>query len=278
MRAVIASTLLAAIASAHSAAPAARDVEIVGLDYAFVAPGELPAGRTTFRFVNKGKVRHEFNMVLLKPGVTIQQFIAAANAEKPLTPMMDGSVGVLFAEPRQRSWAGLSTDLAAGRTYSIICIFKDSASAPRHHAMGMYSAIHISGAQPAASSLPRVDTIVGMDYAFQYPRTLGPGIHHLAFVNSGKQRHEVNVSLLKKGVTLQKVLDVDKAGGNIDKLIEDGLGVLHAPAGAAPLGLLEINLLAGREYMIECGFTDTDKSPPHYALGMYGDIHVRGKR
>ena len=115
--------------------------------------------------------------MLLKPRVTIQEFIAAANADKPLTPLIEATVGVLFAEPGQRSAAGLSTELLAGRTYSIRCIFRDSATAPRHQAMGMYSAIHISGAQPAASSPPRVDTIVGMDYAFRYPRTLSAGVH-----------------------------------------------------------------------------------------------------
>src|SRR5436190_10387791 len=39
----------------------ATDVEIVGLDYAFQAPADLPPGLTTFRFRNAGKHRHEFN-------------------------------------------------------------------------------------------------------------------------------------------------------------------------------------------------------------------------
>jgi hypothetical protein len=274
---VIAIALLAAVGNTHGIVPAAREVEIVGFDYAFRVPSELPAGRTTFRFVNHGKQRHEFNIVLLKSGATIQEFMAAANADKPVSPMVDRTVGVLFAEPGKRSAAGLSTELLAGRTYSIRCIFRDSPRAPRHQAMGMYSAIHISGAQPTASPPLRVDTIVGMDYAYRYPRVLSPGAHLLAFVNAGKQRHELSVDLLKKGVTAQKVMAVNKAGGDVDPLFDDGLGVLHSPGGTTPLGVLHVNLLPGREYMIQCEFSDTDKSPPHSMLGMYGSIKVSGK-
>ena len=85
------------------------------------------------------------------------------------------------------------------------------------------------------------------------------------------------MGLLKKGVTIQHVLEVAKADGNIDELFDEGLGVLHTPGGTTPLGLLQVNLLPGREYMISCEFSDTDKSPPHYALGMFGSIKVTGK-
>ena len=48
------------------------EVEATALDYAFQLPEELPAGRTTFRFANRGKVAHELNIVLLRPGVCVQ--------------------------------------------------------------------------------------------------------------------------------------------------------------------------------------------------------------
>jgi hypothetical protein len=60
-------------------------------------------------------------------------------------------------------------------------------------------------------------------------------------------------------------------------LFDDGLGVLHSPGGTTPLGVLQVNLIPGREYMIACEFSDTDKSPPHFALGMFGSIKVTGK-
>jgi len=57
-------------------------------------PDSLDAGRTAFRFTNKGKVFHEYNLVLLKPDATLQQFIDAANKQQPLSPFVDGPVGV----------------------------------------------------------------------------------------------------------------------------------------------------------------------------------------
>jgi len=277
MNEILAAVLLAAVANIGHTRPPARDVEIVALDYAFKAPTELPAGRTTFHFENKGKVAHEFNVVLLKPGATIQQFMAAAYANTPLSPLVDSTVGVLFAGAQKRSSSALTTELLPGRTYAVRCIFKDSATAPRHERMGMFTAIHVAPGKPAPVTSLRVDTIVGSDYAFRYPRTLNPGLHHLAFVNTGKQRHEVSVALLKKGSTMQKVLDVIKADGDVDALIDEGLGVLHSLAGTRPVGLLEVSLLPGREYMIVCEFADSDKAPPHVALGMFGSISVRGK-
>jgi hypothetical protein len=76
---------------------------------------------------------------------------------------------------------------------------------------------------------------------------------------------------------MQKVLDVIKADGDVDALIDEGLGVLHSPGGTNAAGLLEVNLLPGREYMIVCEFADSAKAPPHVALGMFGSIRVRGK-
>jgi len=41
---------------------------------------------------------------------------------------------------------------------------------------------------------------------------------------------------------------------------------------------MTVDMLPGREYMIACFFKDTDKSPEHYALGMYGSIKVRAAK
>jgi hypothetical protein len=85
------------------------------------------------------------------------------------------------------------------------------------------------------------------------------------------------MALLKSGVTLDSVAAVDKAGGDVDALIDEGVGVMHARAGEASLGRLEVNFLPGREYTIVCLFMDNDKAPPHYKLGMVGSIKVTGK-
>jgi uncharacterized cupredoxin-like copper-binding protein len=261
------------------AAPKPREVEAVGTDYAFQIPSALPPGPTTFRFNNKGKKRHELNIFLLKPGATVTQVIELQKAGKSTQDLVEKPVGVLFAAPGGRSGARLLTDLVAGREYGVICIFQDTATAPRHYEMGMYSTIRVQKKKPALlATMPPADSIVGVDYAFsRYPKTLAPGKHTFVFKNEGKFRHEVSMGLLKPGVTIARVVEVDKAGGNVDALFDGAIGVLWSRPGETPLGRLDVDLLPGREYVIDCSFSNDDKSPPHYTLGMYGSIVVSGK-
>ena len=259
----------------------APEIDIVGFDYAFKVPAELPPGLTTFRFRNVGKHRHEFNIVQLKSGVSLRQFIDAANADKPLSPMIERTVGVLFAKPGEASASALSVNLIAGGTYAVQCIFRDSSKAPRHRVLGMFTSIVVAKAGQSPRDTrpaPAVDTIVAMDYAFKFPRTLAPGRHRLVFVNAGKQRHEINISRMKSGATYRQIADLDAKDGDIEPLLDQDLGVLHAPGGTNAAGMLDVDLIAGREYLLECGFSDTDTSPPHYKLGMSGSIKVASPR
>lgn len=274
---IIEAVALLAAGVVFESAPKPREVEAVGTDYAFQVPSELPPGRTSFRFNNKGKKRHELNIFLLKPGATVTQVLELQKTGKTTQALVEGSVGVLFADPGGRSGARLLTDLVAGREYGVICIFSDTANAPRHYEMGMYSVIRVQNKKPASlATMPRVDSIVGVDYAFRYPKTLAPGRHTFLFKNEGKFRHEVSMALLKPGVTPERLVEVDKAGGDIDLLIEDGMGLLWSRAGEMALGRLEVDMLPGREYELICFFSDNDKSPSHFNLGMHGSIKVTG--
>jgi hypothetical protein len=255
----------------------ARDVEVVGVDYAFTVPATLPAGLTTFHFRNAGQHAHELNIFLLKRGVTIDEVIRTRKAGGKTNPLTDGAIGVLFADKGKPSSATLSAELLPGRDYGVLCIFTDTAGARPHYELGMYKSIHISPDARPASAAVRADSVIAVDYAFRYPHEMSPGRHSLAFRNDGKQRHELLIQLLKKGVTLDSVLATAKAKGDVDALTDDGIGVLHARGGESSLGQLNVEFLPGREYMIVCTFMDDDKSPPHYALGMYGSIRVPAK-
>jgi hypothetical protein len=262
---------------------------VVGFDYAFRAPTELPPGRTVFRFVNQGKVLHEFNVLLLAPGVTIEQLNKIADPDRPrdaaalasLSGMIEATVGVLFAGPGQRSTATLATDLLPGRTYAIRCVAHDSVTAPPHFTLGMYSVLHVTNgkAPPAPASTARVDTIVAAEYAFQYPSTLAPGAHTFAFVNIGRRRHMALMALLRPGAATSQVVDLAKARKDPNQifatLFERGEGVLHSFGGKPhPLGVLQLDLLPGRDYALICFIPDSAGTPPHVMLGMSGTIHV----
>lgn len=277
MRAGLFLSALAVSGFPASTAVTVRNVEVIGVDYAFKVPSSLPAGATTFSFNNEGKHRHEFNIFLLKRGATIDQVVNARKEGKSQLIYIDGAVGVLFANEKSKAPSRLTTNLLPGRDYGVLCIFRDSAKAPQHFEIGMYSAIHVTGSSAPVSRTP-VDSIIAVDYAFtKYPREISPGPHAISFRNAGKHRHEINVSLLKKGKTLDSLVAIDKVDGDVEPLFEKngGMGVLHSAAGADALGNLVVDFLPGREYVVDCGFQDDDKSPPHYKLGMYGSIKVR---
>ncbi len=261
------------------AAASTNDVEVVATDYAFKAPATIRPGLVNFRFSNAGKVRHELSISRLKPGVSIDQFVSYVREDKTVRPLIVGSVGVLFAEPGGKSNSGLAVNVLPGETYAVICSFRDSTGAKQHFEMGMYALVKADGETQATGVAMQTDTIVAADYAFsKYPRSVEPGLHAFLMKNDGKQRHEMNFLLLKKGVTLQKVLDTDKAGGNVDDLFDGDLGLLHSYGGTSPLGQITIDMLPDREYVIACFFQDDPKSPPHYKLGMFGSIHTTAQK
>lgn len=251
-----------------------REVEIIGTDYAFQIPPDIAAGPVVFRFTNDGNARHELNISLLKPGATAEQMLRLLKADSTVRSVIDGPVGVLFAGRHNKSTAGLSTNLLPGRDYMVLCVSRDSAGRPKHYDLGMYALLHVTASKSQEGALIPADTIVAMDYAFRYRGVLASGRHRFVMINAGKQRHEVSMGLLKKGVTTEQLVEADKAGKKINMLFDAHIGVLHSYGGTAPLGSLEVDLLPGREYYIECGFQDDQKAAPHYQLGMYGSIHV----
>jgi len=144
MKVALALAAVALLASASSTnVTMLREVEVVGRDYAFQIPSKLPAGLTTFRFRNDSKHWHEFNMFLLKPGVTIEQVITAGKEGKSQMALIDGPVGVLFAGEGKTSSTMLMTNLLPGRNYGVQCISRDTTGAPRHYELGMYSTVHV---------------------------------------------------------------------------------------------------------------------------------------
>ena len=207
--------------------------------------------------------------------MSVEKFLEVVRNGDSVRDITEGPVGVLFAEPGGRSEAGLSVNLRTGESYAVICIFRDSAGARRHYDLGMYSVISIGQAQ-AAAPLPQLptDTIIATDYAFQYPRKVRPGKHTFLMLNRGQQRHQLSLSLLRKGVTLDSVAKVEDSGGDPDALFEGSFGLLHSRPGQDPVGELTLTMAPDRDYVIACFFKDDDKSPEHVDLGMFGIVRT----
>lgn len=145
---VLPSCMLAAIlllpACGVPASKGIAETVVPATDYAFALPATMPPGPATFRLDNRGKVPHEMAMGRLRAGVTADSVMAFASKGGDPGELADGIVGILISEPGQQSIGTLNSDLVAGRTYMLICQFKDADSLPPHMAMGMMASFVVN--------------------------------------------------------------------------------------------------------------------------------------
>jgi hypothetical protein len=132
--------------AAQSASPAPqtiRDVVFVGTDYAFDSPVTITPGLTAITFDNRGKQRHEMNLVRLKRGITLDSVskVPRGPTRRPLLDLNTG--GILFAEAGEHSTDRLLVNFEPGRSYMLICNLKDSPTAPEHSVIGMVAGFKV---------------------------------------------------------------------------------------------------------------------------------------
>jgi len=126
-----------------SCRPPARSVTVAGTDYAFQAPDTLSGGRTAISFQNRGRVPPELVMGRLKPGITHDQVLERLRTGGDPQEFLDAMIGVLIAPPGQTSGGELLVDLVPGRTYAIVCQFRDGAGQPPHLMLGMHKSLAV---------------------------------------------------------------------------------------------------------------------------------------
>lgn len=87
----------------------------------------------------------------------------------------------------------------------------------------------------------------------------------------------VLLALLRPGVTADRFKSA-KSPQEFFPLIERLEGVLHTfPGQPPPLGVLEVQLLPRRDYVMLCNISDSPTAPPHFMMGMFSSIHVAEK-
>jgi hypothetical protein len=119
-------------------------VTVIGDDYTFVQfPSTIAAGQTSFSFENRGRVRHEMSMVLLKPGVTPQQVLERGPNAAASRAMADRLIGILIARPAESSGGQLLVELQSGQRYLVVCTLKDAPDARPHIQLGMVTSFDV---------------------------------------------------------------------------------------------------------------------------------------
>ena len=119
------------------------NVSVVASDYAFIGfPSAIAAGPTLFSFENRGEVRHEMAIILLKPGVTVKDAIAAGPAATG-PRIAESLVGLLIARKHESAGGKLLVELKPGQRYLVICNLKDKPDADPHSKLGMFTSFEV---------------------------------------------------------------------------------------------------------------------------------------
>jgi hypothetical protein len=120
----------------------------------------------------------------------------------------------------------------------------------------------------------RVD-IAAVDYAYQAPQSIRPGLTSFGLSNHGTVPHEIQLFQLRPEIPRDSALRWLARSPNTDSLALDGAGsVLWAPAGVTAHERLLVDAVAGATYAILCQFQDNDSLPQHTRLGMLALIAV----
>ena len=134
--------LIGLLAANPGSAQGTKPVTVVGHDYAFDVVDSVKAGTILFSLQNKGSVRHEVVVLLLKKNRTWSDYLAAKTPEERRT-MNDGVIGLILAEPGQTAPGRLLAKLQKGRDYLLICNLRDTADKPQHSQLGMIKTLHV---------------------------------------------------------------------------------------------------------------------------------------
>jgi hypothetical protein len=130
-------------ASLAQGATAPAEVSVVANEYAFLGfPATIAPGPTLFSFENRGEVRHEMTIILLKPGVTMKDALAAGPAVTG-QKVAESLIGLLVARKHEAAGGKLFVELKSGERYLVICNLKDTPDGQQHSALGMVASFDV---------------------------------------------------------------------------------------------------------------------------------------
>ena len=265
------STALAAMiaVAATSHVPKPNVVTVTARDFAFELPASIPAGVTTFNFVNKGAFAHHMTIVRLDQGRTAAEALKTVMAvgRAPRPEWMHPVGGPQSAEP---GTGGNATVLLVPGNYLVFCEVPGPEPLP-HYMKGMAKALTVTG--PArGGALPVADVALSLtDYGLVFAKPLTRGRHTVAITNHGAQGHMVVINRFPKGQGLDEFL----AWTQDPKTHAPGHmmgGITEIPAGGT--ATFTANFVAGHYGMI-CFVPDAKDGRPHFMHGMRAEFEVR---
>lgn len=256
--------------AAEAASP--RVVEISGRDFAYDAPAELPAGWTTFRFVNEGREPHHVTIVRLADGVTAGDIVETYGAGEP---MADGVTALGGPNAVVGPTVATTTvELAPGR-YAIVCFIPSPDGVP-HLSKGMIQELLVTEATAETAPPTAEAELEMMDYTFRQSAALEAGRRTIRVTNIAEDRiHEVALARLAEGSTADDMVawiqayEAGEAGGPPPGEFLGGVSAL----GSGEENYMTVDLEPGR-YVWLCPLTEEMGQPSHLEHGMYMPFRV----
>jgi plastocyanin len=110
-------------------------VVVTATEFEFDLPATLPAGETTFNFVNEGKQPHELSLVELSAEAPDLEKLLKLPEKKASAFFTEA--GHAFAKPGKSQENAFTTELNSGARYAYVCFVQDSKTKTPHAFLGM---------------------------------------------------------------------------------------------------------------------------------------------
>lgn len=263
-----AATDTAAVTATATATPAtsANVVHVVGKDFSFEAPAQIPAGLTTMHLMNEGKEIHQVQIIKLTEGKTFDDFTAAMKAMKPGSPPPSWIVEAGGPNAAAPGGTAAATSTLEPGNYALVCFIPSTDGVP-HAVKGMTRGLVVTAATaPPAPEPSPTTTLTLADYKFDFSTPLKKGENVIRVENSAGQPHEVVLFKLAPGKTMadfQKWLPVSDKDPNPPGMPSGGVVGLAKGQHA----FFTANLDAG-DYVLICFLPDAKDQQPHFVHGM----------
>jgi len=230
-------------------------------DYFFRGPDTIPAGRVTLRLKLESEAAHVMDLVRLEQGKRIGDLLAAGESAYDSSWVKSVGGGVTSKEGTSPTY---TLRLIPG-VYVMLCYFSAPDHEP-HFVKGMIREIIVRGPE-FSTAPPQPDLEVQLiSFGFQVSTPITAGTRTIRVVNPSDQPHEMIISRLMDGVTLEQ------AKARADSAAPKGPSPWENYGGVAALAPGDTTVMTARftpgTYRMFCFFQAEGENMNHAERGM----------
>jgi len=228
--------------------------------------GALQSGAVNIQMTTTNERSAEATLVMLNPGVTVEQAIAyaATPAAEDLNNVTRHIGPVVFETSAPRGTSNAETTLQPGNYLALDTAGNNPAKFPL--------AAFTVAATAAPAALPAATTVRAIEFGFVAPRTLHRG-QVVRFQNAGFVAHMI-VGLRARNLTGARLLQKALRTGNGKAVSRLAAGFTGFQGPVSPGGTQQQTVTAAPGFYVLACFLDTQDKREHVRLGMTRVIRV----